>query len=275
MKILLSFLLIALTWATTLVGAISWNYQLIVTILCFYFIEIVILKTFMFRNKINFSFIIFLPIILAYGVSLIYMQFYIDEVLHLLPIYLSMIITPVLTFFLYTSKFIKSFISVLIICFVSFIFMENWLVFSFKKDIKPYAFPELNISMLDSNQSFKIEEGSAYVIDLWTTSCRTCIEDFPKFENLKSNYKDSNIKFYTLNLPMPNDKIDKVIKYTDKYDFGKLIGDDRKLAEKGFGINKYPNYVVVNRNKEIIYVGWLNDKWYDFYNNIHYLLKKV
>lgn len=273
-KVLLSILFISIALSTILMGVISWSYQLIVTILVFYLIQIIILKTPIFKNKVKFSLIVFLPIIIAYGVGLIYE----DDILHVLPIYLFMVITPVLTFFLYKINFVKSFVLVLIICFVGFVFMENWLIFSFKREMNPYTFPELNISMLDSNskQDFEIEEGNAYVIDLWTTSCRNCIEDFPKFEKLKLDYKHNDeIKFYTLNLPMPNDNIDNVIKYTHKYDFGKLIGDDRKLAEKGFGINKYPNYVVVNRNKEIIYVGWLNEKWYDFYNNIHYLLKKV
>jgi thiol-disulfide isomerase/thioredoxin len=155
--------------------------------------------------------------------------------------------------------------------------MENWLIFSFKRKVEPYTFPDLHISELMSGNNFEIEEGKIYVLDLWTTSCKNCIEDFPKFNELSNEFSDNkDIQFMTLNMPLSKDTdFNKVIKYTADFDFGKLIAEDKKVTEKAFGINTYPNYVIVNDKKEVVYIGWLNNKWYDFYNNVYYLLRRL
>jgi len=113
-------------------------------------------------------------------------------------------------------------------------------------------------------------------LDIWNSSCGICIKKFPDFEKLKNEFsKDSSMVFYTLNLPMQRFLEEKqdVEKYTKPYSFGKLYAD--KSVQAQLNINAVPQYMIIDKNKKVRYLGTLNTGTFEFYNNFYSIIEKI
>lgn len=114
------------------------------------------------------------------------------------------------------------------------------------------------------------------VIDIWNSSCGICIKKFPDFEKLKNEFsEDSSVLFYTLNLPMKRfeEKKQDVEKYTNPYSFEKLYAD--KNVQALLKINAVPQYMIIDKNKKVRYLGSLNTGTFEFYNNFYSIIEKI
>lgn len=154
----------------------------------------------------------------------------------------------------------------------------NWrLQNKYKYEILEKDLPELKT--FDENGKpldLKKADGKIIVLDIWNSSCGICIKKFPDFEKLKNEFsKDSSIVFYTLNLPMKRfiEKKKEVEKYTNPYSFGKLYADDN--VQKQLNINSVPQYMIIDKNKKVRYLGSLNTGTLEFYNNFYSIIEKI
>ncbi|WP_340199710.1 TlpA family protein disulfide reductase [Ascidiimonas sp. W6] len=192
-----------------------------------------------------------------------------------MPIWLGAILYAILGYFIYRKGVpYKGMIVIgVLITFINFLFIQNWFAFAFEEDFKVQQFPEL--ALLKSDKSpYNLEKDKVLILDLWSTSCGSCIEKFPDYEKLNKKYANNkDVKFYTLNLPIPRDSVLTASKIVAKYEFETLFAAD-KSAWKTLGIKKVPQYLIVNKDAKIVYRGRLHDKWYHFYNNIDHLIAK-
>lgn len=152
----------------------------------------------------------------------------------------------------------------------------NWL-FEDKYELVEKDLPNLKIFDENGNPlDFKKTDGKIIVLDIWNSSCGICIKKFPDFEKLKNEFsKDSSMVFYTLNLPMQSFLEEKkdVEKYTKPYSFGKLYAD--KSVQAQLNINAVPQYMIIDKNKKVRYLGTLNTGTLEFYNNFYSIIEKI
>lgn len=137
--------------------------------------------------------------------------------------------------------------------------------------------PDLKIFDENGNSlDLKKADGKIVVLDIWNSSCGICIKKFPDFEKLKNEFSgDSSIVFYTLNLPMQRFLEEKqdVEKYTNPYSFGKLYAEKNVQAQ--LNINAVPQYMIIDKNKKVRYMGSLNTGTFEFYNNFYSIIEKI
>lgn len=116
--------------------------------------------------------------------------------------------------------------------------------------------------------------GKISVIDVWDSRCSNCIKDFPKFEKVKNEFKNQkDVNFYTLNLPLKGDERERVSKFTKEFSFEKLYADN-SLKNK-LKINGVPQYIILDKDLKIIYIGNLITGRFEIYNNFYSIIKKI
>ena len=100
------------------------------------------------------------------------------------------------------------------------------------------------IALFDSNlnEITLNEKDKIYVLDFWSTSCGVCIKKFPDFEKTVLKYKNnSNLVFYSVNIPVRKENIDDNITLTHNkynYKFNKLFAKDFSPCDS-LGFNKF------------------------------------
>lgn len=157
--------------------------------------------------------------------------------------------------------------------------LPNYYTYIFYKENKMVNQPLPNLTIYDEKGipfNFKKDKGKILVFDLWNSSCANCIKDFPKFEKLKKEFKnDTTVHFYSINISLTRDfdKKEWVQKLTKKYSF-KTLYTDTKMA-KTLNIESVPNYMIVDKNHNITYIGDLNTDKAVFYNNFYDILNKI
>lgn len=260
-------------------GSVNWIFQYIVVNFLYLFAGFFIAYQSEHINTKKWKSIMFMtPFLLVYGVVSLN-SIYTTGFFATVPIWISGVFSGLLGYFTYAKikrHKIKGVVSLSIfLAIINFIFIHNWFVFAFEKDFVKEKFPEMSlIDISNKPVNISMQKGNLLVIDLWSTSCGVCIEKFPDYEKLSLKYSDNpNIKFYTLNLPLRRDSIDNASNYVSDYKFESLFTPD-KSSWKALQIQKVPQYVIVNKDSEIVYRGRLHDKWYHFYNNIHHLIAK-
>ncbi|MCR5861887.1 TlpA family protein disulfide reductase [Flavobacterium sp. J372] len=156
--------------------------------------------------------------------------------------------------------------------------LPNYYVYIRNKpnDVISKPVPELTLYD-EAGKSFNLRDkaGKIIVLDLWNSSCGSCIKAFPKFEALAHEFKnDTTIEFYSLNIPIRKvDEKDRVKKFTDKYSFSKLYADMN--ASKALNITAVPQYLIVDKNQNIAYIGGLYTEPNVFYNNFYKLINDI
>ncbi|ULC59981.1 TlpA family protein disulfide reductase [Flaviramulus sp. BrNp1-15] len=271
--------LIILSILTTLIaifsGAINWVFQFICVGILYFISTMLLFRNGFFKKKPLYAVVIIIPFLLIYGFVVIGRLIQYNEV-HTLPILIIPIISVLFgyLFSFFNLKNSSKLIYAIIIIIIGYIGMPNWLNFAFDKE-NPInePFPELVLS--DINQKpFKLKGNKVIILDLWSTSCGICIKKFPDFEKLMLDYKnDSEVEFYTLNLPLKRDSIRDITSYVSKYKFQSLFAEKYDSWSK-LNNETVPKILILNKNKNIVYKGRMNDKWYHFYNNIENLIMK-
>lgn len=263
---------ILLSIASVLSGAIDWIFQFTFIVVIYFLASyIFFIKDY---NSIYFL-ILILPFTVVYGLSLIISHTQ-NSVVY--PIVFSPLIGFLAAFFIIQFK-IRKYILIPIWCSLliisSFIFMENWFIFiSNKNRASNNSFPKLNLKDAD-NKEFNLSKGHIYVIDIWSSTCGICIEEFPAFELKKTEYANQkDIIFLTLNLPIKYSKSNLWEKHVESFSFASLTTTDSAGWEK-LNVQSVPDYLIVDKELKIRYQGSFNYKKIHFVNNFDNVLNKI
>jgi predicted DNA binding CopG/RHH family protein len=98
------------------------------------------------------------------------------------------------------------------------------------------------------------------VIDSWNTSCVECFKKFPEHEKLALKFEqDSTVKFYSINVRLPQEDFDKVKKVAAEmvdYKFINLFSD--ATFDGFFKVEVYPKLIIIDGNNYVRFNGPLN-----------------
>lgn len=254
-------------------GAVNWLFQFS-AIGVIYFIGTIYLLKQKTNNPILVLLLLILPFTFLYGYAIFNPYFKNQEVsIHTLPIFLMPAVSTFLGYVL-PKKTPIILTYVLLMLGTGYLVYPNWLSYAFD-DENPInkPFPEMAINDVNGN-TFHIKEGKVIVLDLWATNCGICIKEFPDFEKLIIKYKNNtNVDFYTLNLPVKSDSSKDVKSYVNRYKFESLFAEGED-SWKQLENQTVPKLLIIDKSMNIVYKGDMNNKWYHFYNNIDDLIEK-
>ncbi|OYU94252.1 MAG: hypothetical protein CFE21_16835 [Bacteroidetes bacterium B1(2017)] len=183
---------------------------------------------------------------------------------HVLPI----VIVPFVFFglsFIFTKvrfKFYSSVALLLLLAISSFWAMSAFLTYYFNRPLRDLIGEKLpHIEVVDE---YGLKDDSIFqltntliVIDLWSTNCGICLNKFPKYSTLQDSFKDKNILFYTLNLPIKKDRIGTAKELLTKfYNKSNNLFAIQVESWKALEIHGVPQYLII-RNGKIKYLGYL------------------
>lgn len=257
-----------LTTICLLSGKFGWVLQFTLIGLHFFLLP-TLLKQYTSRKKII---IVCLPFILIFGVLVVYNYILFNNI-HLIPILFISLFSLTLGLGIKNKIFYRTLISIIIIATGIYIY-PNWLNYSFGyNEIERFrTFPDVSL-VSEKKTSFKFSKGKLKVIDVWSSSCANCIKEFPEFEYLKKEYEvNKNLEFYSLNLPIKGDSLPRLIEQVSKYSFKSIFAEELE-SWGNLEITSVPKILIVDKDNRIVYRGYLNKKWYHFYNNIHSLIE--
>lgn len=158
-------------------------------------------------------------------------------------------------------------------------FLPNYYAYKFYKKNIVNNKPLPSILLYNENGTLfnlKKEKGKTLVLDFWNSSCGNCVKAFPEFDELKKEFKkDTTIHFYSVNLPLARDVANKsqVKKIVDKFSFQTLYAD--KNVSKILHIKAVPEYIIIDKNQTIKYIGDLNTEKAVFFNNFYTILNEL
>lgn len=95
------------------------------------------------------------------------------------------------------------------------------------------------------------------VIDFWNTHCGVCFREFPEYQKLYDDYKETpSLLFLAIDKPLPQDTVGQAFSMitTRGYTFPVLVPDDKSLPEK-FGVTGYPTVVIINEDGIAVFRG--------------------
>jgi len=258
MKLVLS-ISIVVTIISLSSAYLNWNNQFIIVSLLFYFAQIYLNKKSSLNNWKTLV-VLNTPFFLIYSVPI-----YMNELDHVYPITIFPIISSLIAVITTNSnKKILVIYTGIIICFGLFI-MPNWINHTLV--IKNNKIKSLNLKKLDffdkKNNEITLPQNKILVLDFWSNTCKPCIEAFPKFEKLKTRWKDKNIEFITINIPIPPYETQyEYLSRTKHYSF-KTIKTNKSALEK-LQLNILPLYMIIDTKGNISFMSnqFIEDKWY-------------
>lgn len=196
---------------------------------------------------------------------------------------LYLIFIPIIALFSYS--FTKSYPLLKATAFLLLVYFLSFYVYSsvfvlFHKEKSSYekkVFP--NIDFINSVQE-KVEFKKRYtVLDFWTTNCAICFQKFPFFDEINLKYKNNEIDFFSVHVPLPKEKFEDIHAIVDSLDYSyeTIYSKSIKEVDDSLGINSFP-HILILENDQIIYSGWMMTKqniWGDnFEEQITELLKE-
>ncbi len=110
--------------------------------------------------------------------------------------------------------------------------------------------PEFNfIDLNGSHFSSENTKNKVLILTCWYINCKTCIEEFPKLNNLYDKYEAyEDVVFLSLAFDS-SDKLKKfLIKKTFRYP---VIPNQKKYMDKKLGIKQYPTHLIVDEEGNI------------------------
>lgn len=246
--------------------------------LLFFFGGVFLLKRNPFPNKkIGFFFIFgFFPLLnFLMFISSFFLEGFIGR-----PLFVVIVFSITLSFLIYKKSnqiIIYAGICFFLLLSVGTLLLPNYYNYSAQEENKIIAQDLPHLKILNENGDIvdlrKIKD-KTIILDVWSSSCGICIKKFPEFEKLKIEFeKDTSIIFFTLNLPEKRDVRVNVEKYTKSYSFRKLYADEK--VQKQLNIKAVPEYMIIDKEKKVRYVGSLNTGKFVFYNNFYDIIKKI
>lgn len=261
-------------------GIFNWLNQFVIVGLIFSLTNYLINKNIIIKKKkrLNTLFLI-LPFFLLYTLMVIYKGLY-----HVYPISIISIFGAILGLYFCNlkSKLNRRKTAVFYVVFLllfAYIIMPNWIHYTvYSEKIIKKKFPESLI--LRKNDSSivnlkEIENGKVIVLDLWSSTCASCIRFFPEYEKLDLKYSDKDVVFYTVNMPiLKRDKNINVKKYVKNYKFKSLYAQNNIWNE--LAIKQTPTYIIIDKQFNIVYraSSLKRDNWY-YFSTFDSLIKKL
>jgi len=193
---------------------------------------------------------------------------YFQQTLISLPDFLMHVLGIFAGYFFYNRKSIlhkvNLSVSVLIILFTYFygysLWMHNLDFGSYSSEVY-YKGPS-HITLLDRNANgFVLKKGKITVLDFWFVGCGACMNDFPEFQKLYTDYKkDPNIQFLSVNQPYPRDmEVDRFKYLTDAgFNFPMAVTPDTGLINN-LKISVYPTVIILDTDGNVIFKGNIKD----------------
>lgn len=121
-----------------------------------------------------------------------------------------------------------------------------------REKLKGSTIKYLNLKDIDgTNYSFDNLKDKIIVLNFWYTKCSPCIQEMPDLNKLKEKYKDKSVAFFSITFDKKN-IVEEFLKKV-KLDFN-VIPNDKKTIDQ-FGIQFYPTNLIINQNKEVIFVN--------------------
>ena len=136
-----------------------------------------------------------------------------------------------------------------------------------------------NIILYDKqlNKIDLTKKNKVYVLDFWTTSCRTCFNKFSDFEKTFLKYKDNvRLEFYAVNYPIRNETIDDNINFSNKelnYKFNQLFSKTSSIRDS-LKIKGVPQLLII-KNGIIYYKGYFVSDSKFYVHHIETEIKRV
>jgi len=198
--------------------------------------------------------------LLAGSIHVLYFQ----ETLISFPDFLIHVLGIFAGYFLYNHKSILNkvnlSVSVLIVLFTYFygysLWMNNLDFGSYTSEVH-YRGPA-KIILTDKNANdFTVKKGKITVLDFWFVGCGACINDFPEFQKLYTNYKNNpGIQFLSVNQPYPRDKeVDRFSYLTNAgFSFPMAATKDTSLITS-FQISVYPTVIILDEEGDVVFKG--------------------
>jgi thiol-disulfide isomerase/thioredoxin len=109
----------------------------------------------------------------------------------------------------------------------------------------------VNETYLGISDQLVLQKDKYYIFDCWNSSCKACFKKMPEFEKLQSQFNDTNIVFYTFNVPINEDNNSKVKNLLAKhYSLKNNLFSTNINALKGINTdNAYPFLFILHNNK--------------------------
>lgn len=178
--------------------------------------------------------------------------------------FVYLIFLPIAYFFSYVIRnksWLKIFLLGLIFTLlVSFLILPNYQNFILNRNSsRNITFKQ--IKLIDKNCNVvNFDKNKIIVLDFWNTSCGVCFKKFPEFEKFSKNFEnESNIEFYSVNIPLERDKFSDVVNMVSKlnYDFKTIYATSVSEAANNLDVQVYPTILIIKNNK-IKFSGYLN-----------------
>jgi thiol-disulfide isomerase/thioredoxin len=265
-------------------GSLNWNNQLAVVIFL-YFLAGLIYNSEEFKGW-QFSLIVLLPFMLIYGYFVLK-----ENLIYVYPILFTPPISLLISLFLKKyfhakKKKLMYFISILYLSFgllIAYVGMPNWLLyFLIAKDnlhngnkITGIRFHSLSGNEINDNNL----RGKTVVLDFWNTSCGICYKEFPYFEKMVNHFsKDTNIIFYTVNIPMSEDSnryinVNKSLDYKFNQLFTAFSERDSVLGK--FKIRYFPTIVILDQDLNVFFSGTFQHEKRELIDNAYSMINEI
>ncbi|QSS96203.1 TlpA family protein disulfide reductase [Psychroflexus sp. ALD_RP9] len=265
--ILLSLLCAAIS---VLSGALGWTIQFIVVGLVHYSTAL------LFFNPKKAKFKLFL---IAVPFTLIYISAFLSakefrDTMHIFPILIIPLFSIAFALILNKRYY---FVLALAYLILSFVFIENWLKASLDDSylmVDRIPVEQLNLNSI-GGRVFEFHPDTTYVVDLWNSACKVCIEKFPQFEALAQDYSHKkDLVFMSLNIPLKRDKQFNVKSLVRQYQFQSVFSKNYNLG-KLLNIKSFPKLMIVKNKDSIVFKGSQINASHIFVNNINTYLKSM
>ena len=117
-------------------------------------------------------------------------------------------------------------------------------------DMAPvFTFKDIN----GKEVSLKDFRGKYLFIDVWTTTCGSCIRQFPYLKKLEEDMKGKNIRFVSISLEKDWATWEKMVK-DRKLEGIQLNVGDAKDFRSTYEISGMPFFIVLDKDGKIVYI---------------------
>lgn len=153
--------------------------------------------------------------------------------------------------------------------------------FNFLSASKPnQLFPD-QVTLFHEN-GHKIDQtewtGKVVLLEAWSRTCATCIEEMPKFNKVFRHYSNNpDVLIYSMYLPIRGDSDEIMHTWFEKlqFDFPFIYTSiDLRSFAKQLGITGVPVTFLIDKSGKIIYKGAFNSDKSDLVYNIYHLIDK-
>ena len=112
--------------------------------------------------------------------------------------------------------------------------------------------PDFTLTDMAGNEvSLSQFKGQVVVVNFWATWCPPCREEMPSMERLYREYQDKGLVMLAVNVEA--DGRDRVVKFLEKSPHSfPILMDDKNVATKLFGVFRYPESFLIDRNGLIV-----------------------